>query len=174
MSRALPGPETADLPAGRGDGVHRVARDDFCPAITWRCWRPVSAVTARPVCSTRSTDRAGEDSGWRLVVCLLLLIRFPNPYVIVLGLTTIILCVLEIARTREHPRGLIVPGIALGHQPEVVRSRAILYGVMLVAPAAGLLAYYRWRRRWEIGFGSLALAHVVPDCDHIRRSAASC
>ena len=69
----------------------------------------------------------------------------------------IILCLLEIGRTRESPRDLIVPGIAL-----VVISlkffglEVILYGLMLIAPMAGLLAYY-WRpRRWEVGLGSLA------------------
>ena len=44
-----------------------------------------------------------DEPAWRaiglaVVVGLLLLIRFPNPYLIVLGLTTIILCLLEIGR----------------------------------------------------------------------------
>ena len=81
------------------------------------------------------------------MLCLLLLIRFPNPCVIVLGLTTIILCLLEIGRTREHPRDLIVPGIALVIiSLKLFGLEVILYGVILVAPAAGLLAYY-WRPR---------------------------
>ena len=33
---------------------------------------------------------------------------------------------------------------------------AILHGIVMVAPVAGLLAYYGRSRRWEVGLGSLA------------------
>ena len=94
--------------------------------------------------------------GLAAVLSLLLLIRFPNPCVIVLGLSTIILCVLEIGRVRECPRDLVAPGIAL-----VVISLklfwldVILNGLLVAGPVAGLLAYY-WRRQWwKVGLGVL-------------------
>ena len=70
-----------------------------------------------------------DEPAWRpiglaIVVCLLLLIPFPNPYLMVLGLTTIILCLLEIGRLREHPRGSDRARYrAGGHQREVLRPR---------------------------------------------------
>jgi len=95
--------------------------------------------------------------GLAAVLGLLLLLRFPNPYVEVLGLTTIILLLLEIHRLRGRPQGWIVPGLALTALS--LRSfplPAIPIGVMLAAPIAGLLAYYNRSRLWEIGLGSLA------------------
>ena len=103
-----------------------------------------------------------DRPGWRGlglagVVGLLLVSRAPNPLVTVVGLTTSILCLLEIGRNREHPAGWIVPGIALlAISLKLFDIVAVLYGVMLVAPAAGLLAYYSRPRRREVGLGSLA------------------
>ena len=105
-----------------------------------------------------------DEPAWRavglaVVVCLLLLIRFPNPYLMVLGLSTIILCLLEIARTRDNPRGWILPGVALaGLSQRLFGLEVIPYGVGIIAPVAALLAYYGGRRRrWEAGFASLVL-----------------
>jgi hypothetical protein len=95
--------------------------------------------------------------GLAALTCVLLLIRFPNPCLIVLALTAIILCLLEIGRTRERPQDLIAPAFALVVITlKLFGLEVIPYGVMLVVPAAGLLAYY-WRpRRWEVGLGALA------------------
>ena len=104
-----------------------------------------------------------DQPGWRgtglaIVVCLLLLIRFPNPYVTVLGLTAIVLCWLEIGRMREQPRGLIAPGIALSLiSLKLFGLEVILYGVISLVPTGGLLAYFCRSRRWEIGVGFLAI-----------------
>jgi len=94
--------------------------------------------------------------GLTVVLGVLLLTRFPNPYVEVLALTTIVLCLLEIRRMRGHPQGQLVPGVALGilgvsHFP----LHAILVGVMLVAPLLGVMVYFHRNRLWEVGFGSL-------------------
>ena len=103
-----------------------------------------------------------DRPGWRgiglaAVLCVLQFSRVPNPFLIVLALVTIVLCVLEINRTRGHARGLIAPGIALGAiSLKLFGLYLILNGLMLVAPAVVLVAYYRWPRRWEIGFSYLA------------------
>ncbi len=104
-------------------------------------------------------DRPGwREIGLAVILCPLLFSQFPNPYVIVLSLITIILCVLEIGRTRGLTRGLIGPGIALVViSLKLFGPGQILNGLMLVAPAAALLAYYRWPRYWEAGLGYLAL-----------------
>ena len=77
---------------------------------------------------------------------------------IVLGVSTINICVLEMWRTREHPRDLIVPGMALlAISLKLYGLELIPYGVKLVAPFAVLLACFRWRLRSEIGIGSLGV-----------------
>ena len=58
-------------------------------------------------------EPAWRAAGLAIVVCLLLWIPFPNSHLVVLGLTTIVLCVLEIYRVYARPRQLIAPGIAL-------------------------------------------------------------
>ena len=91
-------------------------------------------------------------------LCPVLLIRFPDPCVIVLGVSTINICVLEMWRTREHLRDLIVPGMALlAISLKLYGLELIPYGVKLVAPFAVLLACFRWRLRSEIGIGSLGV-----------------
>jgi len=93
-----------------------------------------------------------------VVLGLLLVIRSPNPFIEVLGLTAIILCLLEIGRLRRRPLAWIVPGLALGALSLMFFPlQVILIGVMLVAPVAGLLVYFHRSRGWEIGLGSLAL-----------------
>ncbi len=93
-----------------------------------------------------------------VVLGLLLLSRFPNPYIEMLGLMTMILCLLEIARLRDRPQGWIVPGLAIAALSlKLFPLYAIAIGVVLIAPVAGLLAYYFKPRRWEIGLGSLAV-----------------
>ncbi len=93
-----------------------------------------------------------------VVLALFLLIRFPNPYIEVLGLTTIILCLLEIVRLRDRPQACIVPGLALGALSLKLYALPVLsIGAMLVGPVAGLLAHYYRSQRREVGFGSLAL-----------------
>ena len=49
--------------------------------------------------------------------------------------------------------GLAIAALSLKLFPLFV----IASGVMLIAPVAGLLAYYFKPRRWEIGLGSLAV-----------------
>jgi hypothetical protein len=104
-----------------------------------------------------------DRPGWRaiglaVILCTLLLSRFPNPHVLVLTLITIILCVLEIGRTRGLTVGLIGTGIALGViSLKLFDPVTILYALMLAAPAAALVAYYRWPRHWEVGCSYVAL-----------------
>jgi hypothetical protein len=90
-------------------------------------------------------------------LCPVLLMPFPNPCVIVLGLTTIILCLLEMGRVREDPRHLIAPAAALAViSVKLLALEVILHGALLIAPIAGLLAYY-WRPRpLDLGLGALA------------------
>ena len=103
-----------------------------------------------------------DQPGWRglglaVVLCPLLFIRFPNPHVIVLTLMTIILCMMEIGRTRGLTVGLIGPGVALGViSLKLFDPGAILFGLVAVTPAAALVAYYRWPRHREIGISYLA------------------
>ncbi len=96
------------------------------------------------------------------MVCLLILIPFPSFYLTVLGLTTIILGLLEIGRTREYTPGLIAPGIALAVLSlKFFNFELIAYGIMIVGPIAAVLAYYLRSRRWEVGFGLLALSMLL-------------
>ena len=92
------------------------------------------------------------------VLCALLLIRFPNPCLIVLALTVIILCLVEIGRTRESPRDQIAPAIALlVIGLKLFSLEVVLPGLIVVAPTAGLVAYY-WRPRGsDLRLGALAL-----------------
>jgi hypothetical protein len=109
-------------------------------------------------CLFHEVDRPGlRGVALASAIAVLLLVQVFNPYVIMLGLVTIVFCLLEIGRTRGRPYAQIVPGIALAvlgvraFQPEL-----ILRGIIVVAPAAGLLSYYCRSRRWEVAIGSLA------------------
>jgi hypothetical protein len=102
-------------------------------------------------------EPAWRGTGLAVVLCPLLFSRFPNPHVIVLTLITIILCILEIGRTRVVTRGLIGPGIALGViSLKLFDPGAILVGLMSVTPAVALVAYYRWPRHWDVVISYLA------------------
>src|SRR5262249_25132494 len=95
--------------------------------------------------------------GLAVVLTLLLLIPFPNPYVEVLGLSTIVLCWLEVVRLRERPQACIVPALALFTLClRIYAPQAILNGVMLAAPVTVLFAYYYKSQRREVGLGALA------------------
>lgn len=104
----------------------------------------------------------GDEPAWRglglfIVVFLLLVIPFPNRCLTALGLNTMVLCFLEIARLRESPRALIVPGIALAALTVKFFSlEPTLRSILIVAPPGAMLAYYGrpWRR--EIALASLA------------------
>jgi hypothetical protein len=109
-------------------------------------------------CLFRDADRPRlRGIALAIVLAVLLLVRYPNPYLIVLGLVTISFCLLEIGRTRGRPHAQIAPGIAL-----VVLSfwafspKVVCYGMVEVVPVAVLLGYYWPSRRWEVGLGSLA------------------
>ena len=111
------------MPAGRAVAGFLWLATTYLPGDTWRCWRPGFAFTARPACSTRSTIPRSRGIGLAVVLGLLLLSRFPNPYIEMLGLTAMILCLLEIARLRERPARLDRAGTRdRGTQPEVIRA----------------------------------------------------
>ena len=82
---------------------------------------------------------------------------FPNPYVKVLGLTTMVLCLLEIRRLRYDPRGWIIPGLAAAALGLKLFDLTVIgIAVTMVVPIAALLAGYD-RSRWrEVVLGSLA------------------
>jgi hypothetical protein len=106
----------------------------------------------------READRPTlRNFGLIALACPVLLIRFPNPFVIVLGLTAISFCFLEIGRFRERRRDQIAPGVALLITSlKMFDLEVILYGVIVIVPLAGLLAYY-WRSVWlYVGLGALA------------------
>jgi hypothetical protein len=104
-----------------------------------------------------------DETAWRaaglvIVVCLLLMIPFPNPHLVVLGLSVIIYCVLEIGRVRARPRSLIAPGIALALLSwKIFHLETILHGSVIVALIAALPVYYGRTTRRELGVGCLAL-----------------
>ena len=105
----------------------------------------------------QSDDSRSRGIGLAAVLALLWMVRFPNPYQGVLGLTVMILCWLEIGRLRGQPQAQIVPGIALvALGLKFFALPVIPIGVMLVAPVAGLLAYFFRSHRWEVGLGALA------------------
>ncbi|MGP0065949.1 MAG: hypothetical protein ACLQGP_20410 [Isosphaeraceae bacterium] len=95
--------------------------------------------------------------GLAVVLGLVLLPPFPNPYVKVLGLTAMVLCLLEIRRLRDDPRGWIIPGLALAALGlKLFDLTVIAISVTMVVPIAVLLAGYD-RSRWrEVVLGSLA------------------
>ena len=104
-----------------------------------------------------------DESPWRtaglvIVVCLLLWIPFPNPHLVVLGLTVTVYCVLEIGRVRARPRSLIAPGIALALLGwKIFHLETILHGSVIVALISVLPFYYGRTMRRELGVGYLAL-----------------
>jgi formylglycine-generating enzyme required for sulfatase activity len=103
-------------------------------------------------------DPRSRAIGLAFVVGLLLLIRLPNPYLLVLGLTVMVLCVLELHRLRGDFRAQVVPGLALAALGLKWLPLPVLWnGVILIVPAAGLLAYYFRSRWWDIGVGALAV-----------------
>jgi hypothetical protein len=106
-------------------------------------------------------EPAWRGIGLLVMLGLLLLIRFPNPYIEVLGSATVVLCLLEIARLREHPLGWIIPALAIGAIGlKLLPLWVVAISTMLVAPIAGLVAYY-YRTRWfEVGLASVALVLV--------------
>jgi hypothetical protein len=105
----------------------------------------------------QSEDPRSREIALAAVLGLLWLVRFPNPYHQALGLTVMIFCFLEIGRLRGHVWAQIIPGIALvALGLELFATPVIPIGVMLVAPMAGMLAYFFPSRRWEIGLGAVA------------------
>ena len=97
------------------------------------------------------------------VTCVPLLFRFPNPCLIAVGLCTIILCLAEIARTQAigEPRGGIMPGIAVALiSLKLFPLEAMVYGLLVIALAAGLLAHYLPQRRGQVAVGALATLMV--------------
>jgi hypothetical protein len=96
--------------------------------------------------------------GLAFVLSLVLLTRVPTLYVDVLGLFTMILCLLEIAQQRTSPAGQIVPGIALAMLTlKLFPLVTIVNGILLIAPLAALLAYYQRTGRLEIGIVGLTM-----------------
>jgi hypothetical protein len=105
-----------------------------------------------------SDDSRSRAIGLAVVIGLVFLVDFLNPYLEVLGLTAIILCLLELACRRGHPHAQIVAGIALvALSLKLFEFPPIPVGVMLVAPVAGLLGYFCRSHRWEVGLGALAV-----------------
>jgi hypothetical protein len=108
-----------------------------------------------------------DEPAWRaaglvIVVCLLLWIPFPNPHLVVLGLTVTVYCVLEIGRVRARPRSLIAPGIALALLGwKIFHLETTLHGIVIVALISALPFYYGRTVRQELGAGFLALLVAV-------------
>ena len=111
----------------------------------------------RAVPRGRRTGLASARAGGRGVPVAL--IRFPNPYLMVLGLDhDHPLPSGNRPRARAPARALIAPGIALAViSLKFFDLETILHGIVMVGPGGGLLAYYGRSRRWEVGLGSLAL-----------------
>ncbi len=89
---------------------------------------------------------------------LLVLVPFPNDYLQILIINTLVLCSMELVRTRGRPEDQVVPGIALGLIClKLFAPVVILYGVCLVVPVAVLFAYYWVGRRWDVGLAAVLL-----------------
>ncbi len=96
--------------------------------VSWYCALGLFQQVDRP------TYRA---IGLTVVVGLLLLTPFPNTYMIMLGLITIVLCLLEIRRTRGRPRPLLVSGIAIVLiSQKFFTPGAVLNGALVIAPCS--------------------------------------
>ena len=104
-----------------------------------------------------SDDPLSQGIALAALLGVLFLIPYPPRHLEALGLMMMILCVLEIVRLRGHLQAQIVPGIglvALGLKLFFVQIIPI--GVAVVAPFAGLVAYYWRSHRRDIGLGALA------------------
>ena len=100
--------------------------------------------------------------GLAVVTGLLLLVKFPNPLELVLALTVMILCLLEIGRTRGSSRALIAPGIAFVlFSIKLFTLDLVLYGLLLAVPAWVLMAYYWGPHRPEVAFGTVVWLVLV-------------
>ena len=96
--------------------------------------------------------------GLASVLTLLVLVSFPNIYLQILTLSALMLCSLELVRTRGRPECQVVPGIALGlFCLKLFSFDVLLIGVCLAAPAAALIAYYWVGRRRDVGLGAVLL-----------------
>jgi hypothetical protein len=104
-----------------------------------------------------SDDLRSLATGLAAVLGWLALVRLPTSYLELLGLVTIVLCSLEIYRRRGHPQTQIVAGIGLlALSLSAFGLPVIVHGLIIIAPVAGLLAYYyRWNWR-DVGLGALA------------------
>jgi hypothetical protein len=110
--------------------------------------------------------RETDDPMWRrtglaVVVGVLLLVRFPNPYLLMLALTLVILCIMDRVPIAGREDGRVVSGILLAVLTlKFFAFEAILSGVLLLVPLLGIAAYYGVLRRWEVGLGSVSALMV--------------
>jgi hypothetical protein len=96
-----------------------------------------------------------------VVIGLLGLIRFPGPYLQILWLMTVVLCLRQLHRARGQAVEQLGSALALGVISLALFTVLVLsIGAALVAPIAGLLAYFRPRERWEAGIGALMLVFL--------------
>jgi hypothetical protein len=95
--------------------------------------------------------------GLAVVVGLLWLVRFPNPYEEALGLTVIILCMVEMVRVEGNALHWCVPAIAiLALSLKLFALTVIVIAATPVAAIALGVIYVFRSRRWMVGVGSLA------------------
>jgi len=96
--------------------------------------------------------------GLAAVTGLLLIVPIPSRSLQVLALVVISICLLELARARENPPGLIVPGVAiLVVCLKLFAAPVITNGILLVAPLVGLAAFYGVVRSWRVALGLLSI-----------------
>jgi hypothetical protein len=110
------------------------------------------------------SDCSGDRSlGLVFLIALLSIIPFPNPYLLALGVMGMVLCTLEIIRTRGELEFQVLPGIALLALCVRFFSIEVLFtGILLAAPLAAVAAYYRRGLREEVVLGFLILVSFFP------------
>jgi hypothetical protein len=108
-------------------------------------------------------DTRSRAIGLAVVVGLFVLVRFPNPYLQELGLTVIILCLLEMGRVKGRTLDWVVPGIAVAALSlKLFVFSVILLGATPAAVLAGAFAYVVGPHHRLVGVGSLACLVLFP------------
>jgi hypothetical protein len=103
-------------------------------------------------------DPASRGLGLVAMIGLLVLVQFPTPLLVVLGLSVMSYCLLEIFHTEERLEFQIVAALALGCLClKFFDLRVLLTAVGLLAPLAGLAGYYQILRPWTLWLSSLCL-----------------
>jgi hypothetical protein len=98
-----------------------------------------------------------------LFLILLYVVPFPNPYFVAMGVMGMILCALELVRTRGDLELQLLPAFALfAFCLRFFGLEVLFIGILMAAPVAAISAYYRWDLREDVALGFLVFTAFFP------------